>query len=63
MDPLVSLEGANGGHMDVEVKCGIHVATTNGLSANDMFFIGNGVKALQLREPESVLFDIQSLSR
>jgi hypothetical protein len=38
MDPFESLEGANGGYMAVEVKCGTHVATTNGLSANDMFF-------------------------
>jgi hypothetical protein len=38
MDPVVSPEGANGGHMTVEVKCEVHVATTNGLSLGGMLF-------------------------
>lgn len=36
MDPFESPEGANGGHMAVEVKCEVRVATTNGLSLDDM---------------------------
>jgi hypothetical protein len=38
MDPVVSPESANGGHMTVEVKCEIHVAMTNGLSLDDVLF-------------------------
>jgi hypothetical protein len=34
MDPLESLEGAKGRHMAVEVKCEVHLATTNGLFAD-----------------------------
>jgi hypothetical protein len=38
MDPVVSPENANGGHMTVEVKCDVHVAMTNGLFLDDMLF-------------------------